>query len=187
MTFTSLGDEFPAAARELSDAAFRTHIEALCWSAARLLDLLLPKREVRRFAETADPETAVEELISKGWWQDCGDAGYFIGCRFREWQQERVVVEKRRAANALRKRRQRLHAVGDHSLCTDRCPHVMSRRDGTRDETRDSGRVGKGREVTTDLEEKEQEYGEDDLEHGLMCACDTCATERDFYAQGAGR
>ena len=96
MTWVKLGDEYPVAARTLSDAAFRTHTEALCWSASRLLDLQIPKHELRRFAETADPDTAVEELVNAAWWQDCGDAGWYVGCRFAEWQLERAVVEHRR-------------------------------------------------------------------------------------------
>ena len=112
MTFTKLGDEFPAEARTLSDAAFRTHIEALCWSSSRLLDLLIPKHEVRRFAETADPFTAVEELVSAGWWQDGGDAGWYIGCRFSEWQWDRAHVEHRREQVAEAQRRRRAHNGG---------------------------------------------------------------------------
>ena len=73
MTWTKLGEEFSDAARDLSDAAFRTHIEALMWSNRRGLDLQVPKRDLKRFAETDDPDTAVKALVAAGWWQDCGD------------------------------------------------------------------------------------------------------------------
>ena len=79
--WTKLGDEWSAEARDLSDAAYRTHVDALCWSNERLLDLRIPRRDLRRFAETADPDAAVKELIAAGWWRDDGD-GWFIGLRF---------------------------------------------------------------------------------------------------------
>ena len=172
MTWTKIGDEFPAAARNLSDAAFRTHMESLCWSNSRLLDLMIPKHEVRRFAETADPATAVEELVAKGWWQDCGDAGYNIGCRFADWQLDRAVIEKRKADAALRRRRSRLHGADDHSLCENCAAAMRDRtrdetrdktrdetRDKTRDKTRDPGRVGSGTGRDQLRPREEQEAG----------------------------
>jgi hypothetical protein len=147
MTWTKLGDEFPAEARELTDAELRTHVEALCWSSLRLLDLRIPKRDVRRFAESPAAPEAVEGLTAKGWWKDLGDE-WDISLKFAEWQEERVVVDKRREDAAARKRRSRLHRAGDHSLCIPggTCPHVTrdSTRDSTRDGTRRRGRVGSG-------------------------------------------
>lgn len=122
MTWSKFGEEFGDAARELSDAAFRTHVEAIMWSNRRLQDLIIKRPDVRRFAETADPGTAIAELVESGWWQDCGEIGWYIGCRFAEWQLESAVVEARRDQAAVRQRRHRLHAAGDHSLCTDKCP-----------------------------------------------------------------
>lgn len=121
MTWTKLGDEFPAEARDLTDAEYRTHVDALGWSNFRLLDLAIPKRDLLRFAETADPEQAAKGLVSKGWWADAGDA-WMIGMIHPEWQLERSVVLKRRELAALRQRRSRLHRAGDHSLClADHC------------------------------------------------------------------
>ena len=146
MTWTKLGDEFGPEARDLTDAEFRTHVEALCWSSWRLLDLHVPKRDVPRFAESQDAGGAVEGLAVKGWWQDRGDVWY-IGVRFAEWQLEREEIERKRADGRLRKRRQRAHEADDHSLCLPgRCPHVT--RDGVRDGTRLSG---SGRDGTTSL------------------------------------
>lgn len=131
MTWTKLGDEFSDEARDLTDAEFRTHVEALCWSNRRLLDLYVTRRDVRRFAETDDPAAAVSGLVAKGWWQPDGD-GWYIGEHFADWQLERKVVEQRRDAAALRQRRSRRHRAGDHSLCLPaNCPHV------TRDRTSD--------------------------------------------------
>lgn len=118
MTWTKLGDEFLDSAYDLSDAAFRLHVEALMYSNRRLLDLVVPKREVRRFAGTDNVDAATAELADAGWWQDANDS-WWIGCRFSHWQQDRVQVENKRKGWAERQRRQRRHRLGDHSLCID--------------------------------------------------------------------
>lgn len=159
MTWTKLGDEYPAAARELTDAEFRTHVEALCWSAFRLLDLRIPKAEVRRFAESPDAEGAVKGLAVKGWWEDLGDSWY-IGGRFAEWQIERVVAEKRRNDDALRQRRRRMHKAGDHSLClVGNCAAVT--RDDMRDVTRAHGRDGTGPTVPSVPKGQDPDQGQE--------------------------
>lgn len=144
MTWTKLGDEFGREAWYLSDAAWRLHVEALMWSNAHLLDLVVSKDDVRRFGKNDDPLT-ISELVDEGWWQDVGHA-WFVGCKFADWQEDKVVVERRRDDAAERKRRNRLHQAGDHSRCTDKCPNVT--RDETRDGTRSpgSGRDGTGRD-----------------------------------------
>jgi len=142
MTWTKLGDEFSAEASDLTDAEHRTHVDALGWSNRRLLDLRIPKRDVRRFAESPDSEQAVDGLVSKGWWTDNGD-DWFIGVFHPEWQLERTVVLKRREAAALRQRRSRMHRAGDHSLClAEHCPYVT--RDIERDSTGDIPRDSQG-------------------------------------------
>jgi hypothetical protein len=169
VTWTKLGDEFPAAARELTDAEFRTHAEALCWSSMRLLDLRIPKADVRRFAESPDAELAVKGLAAKGWWADCGDT-WDIGMHFPEWQQDRAQVEHRRAYLAEAQRRSKRHRAGDHSLCLPgKCPlappstvdststpSVVSTVDSTGTSTRDPGRVGSGATHPPDPEKQDQ-------------------------------
>jgi hypothetical protein len=141
VTWTKLGDEYGIEARDLTDAEFRTHTEALVWSNYRLLDLHIPKRDVMRFAESAAAADAVEGLAVKGWWEDRGDSWY-IGLRFADWQEERADHERRQAAAALRAKRYRKHRLGDHSLCTPRrCREAKAvTRDATHDATRDSMR-----------------------------------------------
>jgi hypothetical protein len=117
VTWTKLGDEFAGETARLSDAAFRTHVEALIWSNHRLLDLMIPQRDVRRLAETLDMDEAVKELIESGWWEERGDA-YWIGCRFPHWQQDKVQIDHRRAMWAEDQRRSRRHRLDDHSLCS---------------------------------------------------------------------
>lgn len=160
MTWTKLGDEFSDETRDLTDAEVRTHLDALIWSNRRGLDLHIPKRDLRRFAESPAAGDAVTGLAVKGWWEDRGDSWY-IGVRFPEWQLERAVIDKRRDAAALRKRRQRLHEAGDHSLCIPggTCPHVT--RDETRDKTRDPGRVGSGTTYPPDPLKEDQGQGQE--------------------------
>ena len=108
MTWTKLGDEFSDEARDLSDAAYRTHVDALCWSNRRQLDLVIPKRDLRRFGETGDPDTAAKELVHGGWWEAHGDA-WWIGLRFADWQIESAVVVRKREQSATTTRRSRMH------------------------------------------------------------------------------
>jgi hypothetical protein len=117
MTWTRLGDEFGPETRDLTDAEFRLHVEALLWSNYRLLDLVIPKRDLKRFAETDDFDSAAKGLVAAGWWKDRGEEWY-VGCRFPEWQfsSEEVAADRDRAA--LRMKRLRWHRKNDHSLCT---------------------------------------------------------------------
>jgi len=149
--WTKLGDEFGDATWNLSDAAFRTHVEALMWSNRLGLDLMIPKRHFRKFTFSPDAEEAGDELCQAGWWKDAGDF-WDISARFPGWQIESEVVESRRATAALRQRRHRLHKAGNHSLClAQNCPDVTRAvtRDKTSDATRDPGRVGSGRGKTS--------------------------------------
>jgi hypothetical protein len=180
MPWTKIGDELPDEARELSDAAFRTHIEALCWSNRRLLDLAINKRDLKRFAETPHPERAAEELVDMGWWQDTGDA-WWIGCRFADWQVDRVVIEHRRQLSATTTRRNRLHKAGDHSMCSpQRCDAARDRsRDESQPESRDlspgTGRDGTGNDHNGSLEGEQN-----------TIACERCSSTPSRF-DSAGR
>lgn len=93
MTWTKLSDDFADDCWTLSDAALRLHVEGLCWSNRKLLDLRIPKDDLRRFKR---PE-AVQELINVGWWSDDGDA-YFIR-HHGQYQRSREAVVKQQEAN----------------------------------------------------------------------------------------
>lgn len=110
---TRLGPNFSydAAIAGLSDAAFRTHVEALQWSNERLLDLVLPKHHLRRFAETDDLDAAAAELVAVGWWDDRGDAWY-LAYGGAEQSRDRARAEGRRAQNAEAQRRRRRRMAG---------------------------------------------------------------------------
>lgn len=128
------GDEFIDDAADLSDAAVRTHMDALHWSARRGLDLRVPKRDQRRFAFSPNADQAVSELVNVGWWVDEGDRWYLA---YRpEWQLSREQVQRRRYQNAQAQERRRRHARSDHSLCIPgRCQSAADTADDTSDES----------------------------------------------------
>lgn len=71
MTWTKLGTEFwdDCAHAALSDAAVRTHGEAVGWIyRVESLDLGIPKQLVRRFAGSPCYESAVADLVAAGFW-----------------------------------------------------------------------------------------------------------------------
>jgi len=141
-----LTDDFPArcAAAGLSDAAVRTHIDALCSIMAREKGPVLTARELRRFLESEDTDRAVAELLAAGWWVREGSDGTVRVVENMADQPEPEVIAKRREATADRKRRERLRRAG---LDVDpETGEIVSRRDVPRDGTRDPGRDGAGRE-----------------------------------------
>lgn len=70
MTWTKLSDDFTDDCWQLSDAAFRLHVDGLVWSNRKLLDLRLSKDDIVRWAKHP---VAAEELVAAGWWTDEGD------------------------------------------------------------------------------------------------------------------
>ncbi|MBD3946473.1 hypothetical protein [Nocardioides ganghwensis] len=70
MTWAKLSDDFGDACADLSDAAFRTHVEGLLWAMRRETGGDLSPRDIRRFVETADPASAIAELVAAGFWQE---------------------------------------------------------------------------------------------------------------------
>lgn len=142
MSWTKLGDEFADDADRLglTDAAVRTHVDALMWSNRRLLDLRIPKRDLARFAFSPDAEAAAKDLEAAGWWLDEGET--WLLAYHPEWQQTREQVEAQRADMRERQERSRRHRAGDHSMCIRGryCPDGAVTRSVTRDVTRDNTR-----------------------------------------------
>ncbi|WP_286344440.1 hypothetical protein [Frondihabitans sucicola] len=94
VTWTKLSDDFGDDNWSLSDAAFRLHTEALIWSNRKLLDMVIPKEDVARFAKR--PE-AVEELLEAGWWEDDGDT--YAVVHHATYQRLKEDVLKQQRAN----------------------------------------------------------------------------------------
>lgn len=94
MTWTKLSDDFTDDTWNLSDAAFRLHLEGLVWSNRKLLDLRIPKAEVRRFGK--NPEAAAE-LVEHGWWSE--DGGFYLIRHHARYQRSREAVIRQQAVN----------------------------------------------------------------------------------------
>lgn len=162
MTWVKTGDEFCDDAADLTDAAVRTHMDALHWSARRLLDLHIPKRDQRRFAFSPDADAGIEELVGRGWWVDEGTT-WFVAYH-ADWQWSREQVTRRRESNAQAQERGRRHKRGDHSLCLpDRCPSAADTTADTADDTNADhaadpvglGWVGDGTTKSSPMEQQE--------------------------------
>lgn len=106
MPFVKLSDDYSDDCWTLSDAAFRLHTEALVWSGRKLLDCVIPKDDLRRFAK--HPEAA-EELVAVGWWSQT--AKTYIIRHHAGYQRTKADVLKLQARNIATVRR----AVGHRS------------------------------------------------------------------------
>ena len=95
MTWTKLSDDFADDCWTLSDAAFRLHVEGLCWSNRKLLDLHLPTDDLRRFARNPD---AVQELLAGGWWAADGDT--YVIRHHAAYQRTRQAVLTQQEVNS---------------------------------------------------------------------------------------
>jgi hypothetical protein len=97
MTWTKLSDDFSDDCWELSDAAWRLHVEGLLWSNRKLLELWLDKAEMRLWAK--HPEAA-EELVARGWWEDHGN-GYVIihHSRYQRPRSQVIRMQERNREN----------------------------------------------------------------------------------------
>ena len=105
MVWLKLSDDFPDGTIRLSDSAFRTHIEGLCWAMRRETGGHLVRRDLRRFAETESPEEAASELVRLGHWVERSDGWQIV--HHMEHQIEPDVIRKRRENDAERQRRYR--------------------------------------------------------------------------------
>jgi len=105
VTWTKLSDDYSDDCRELSDAAFRTHTEALIWIMRRETGGYIDANEIRRFAESPHASVAVDELVATGWWS-IERQGYRVH-HHMEHQPEPDLIARRRAATADRVKRHR--------------------------------------------------------------------------------
>ncbi|HEY1838607.1 MAG TPA: hypothetical protein VGG53_00025 [Mycobacterium sp.] len=142
MTWTKLSDDFSDDCWQLSDAAWRLHVEGLLWSNRKLLDLRLSKDEMRLWAKHP---AAAEELVAVGWWRDEGE--HYVIVHHALYQRTREVALK------LQERNQRNGARGGRPPKIPRerfAPHETQV--GTQMETDvETQRVGSGR-VRTGLD-----------------------------------
>lgn len=140
MTWTKLGDEFGDECADLSDAAFRTHVEGLIWTMRRETGGFIVSKDVKRFSESPHAEAAIAELVATGWWS-IERQGYRIN-HHMEHQPEPQLIARRRELTNERVRKHRLKKAG---LSTSNPVSERVTRDGT-------GRDGSGK-TTTQQEE----------------------------------
>ena len=109
MTWTKTGVEFAneCANDGLSDAAYRTHHEAIIWVySVEQMSLRIPKRLVRRFAGSENYADACLELVSVGYWRD-HSAEWEIVHHAAVIRQSIFVQRSHREGERLKKQRQR--------------------------------------------------------------------------------
>ena len=107
MVWAKLDDAYGDECAVLSDAAFRTHTEGLGWTMRRVTEGRITMRDLRRFAETDDPDKAVAELVEHGWWEDHSSGDGWMILHDMPCQRTREQIEADRAATAERQRRWR--------------------------------------------------------------------------------
>lgn len=112
MTWTKLGAEFNSecALAGLSDAAYRTHSEAIGWLyEVEETSCRIPKRLFQRFAGSEDAEAAVGELTAAGFWKDAGAVWVVLHHAGVVRQSIAAQQDKRsRDAKAQRRRRRKV-------------------------------------------------------------------------------
>lgn len=110
MSWLKKSDDFAVDCVDLSDAAYRTHDEALLYVMQHETGGRFRKRALYWFAGTADPESAAAELVAAGFWKDHGSE--FEVVHHIEHQPEPDVLASRRARNAARVRKHRRKKAG---------------------------------------------------------------------------
>jgi len=113
MTWAKYGVEFfdQCAEASLSDAAVRTHAEALHWLfQIEHMDMRIKKHLVRRFAGSADWERAAKDLIAAEFWRDEGDA-YVVEHHGDVFRQSLAAQLSKRETERERQRKKRAGAA----------------------------------------------------------------------------
>jgi hypothetical protein len=122
MTWTKLDDRAldDPRALELSRTARLLHIEALVASNGIGLDGRISRPLLRRITDEPDPAAVARELVAAGLWRADGEGWQLLW--LLDDQPTAAEVAERREYEREKKRRQRRHALGDHSLCPGDCP-----------------------------------------------------------------
>jgi hypothetical protein len=132
----------------LSDAAFRLMMNALAWSVANRTDGVIHLEDLE-LIPNAEPWYA-NELVTAGLWNRSGDR--WVMGEFEDTQltaRELEVLDNLRVTDRMKKRRQRAHKNGDHSLCRpDTCARVPGTFPGTGED-----RTETGQDRTTEVQE----------------------------------
>lgn len=112
MPFLLIDETFPENPKidELSDAAFRLHVTALCYAARNLTDGHITKSALKRCTKGARTSARrAHELTQSGCWEvhPDGDEHGWIIHDYLDWNRSRENILEQRKANAERQRRWR--------------------------------------------------------------------------------
>lgn len=158
LMWMKLSDDFYKDCRraKLTDAAFRVHVEMLCFAMDDENGGAITWDDITSISRAQNIPTAVEQLVAVEFWARTGDETWQI-IHQMEHQPDVEVLTKRREQAAERQRKKRRKAIGLDSEGT------LSRRDSPRDEVRDdprdpgrgwSGRYGESQETNPALEQE---------------------------------
>ena len=168
MTWLKLSDDFgdACATVALSDAAFRTHVDGLLWCMRRETGGDLSDIHIRRCVETADPTTAIAELLAVGFWQRT-DNGYRVVHGMDVQIPPDVIARKRENDNERQSRKRRR----DAGLPPDDVSRRESRRESRRDDPRDPGldRTGLDRPGNSNHSPREGDLGQNRPTENGIC------------------
>lgn len=99
MSWVKLDDRFPEHRKveDLSDAAFRLHVTALCWTASKEKDGMVPRKAARKMGTP----TRISELLDAGLWVELEDGEYEIH-DYLDYNPSHDQLEAKRAAARAR-------------------------------------------------------------------------------------
>lgn len=122
----------PAWIREGGAYAQALHLGALAYSDAQGLDGVIPADLIPRLAFACPPELAGQSakmLVEFGFWSE-NVPGHYVINNYERTNFTKAQADAFRDREAAKKRRQRLHSAGDHSLCTNPkwCPSLKDTR-----------------------------------------------------------
>jgi hypothetical protein len=91
MPWTKLSDDYSDDLYTFSHAAFRLHTEAIIWSNRKLLDMRVPKADLRRFATD---ESGLTEILERGFWKAEGDVYVIVHHAGYQRKAEKVINQQ---------------------------------------------------------------------------------------------
>jgi hypothetical protein len=120
MTWVKLDDQFPINRKvgALPDAAFRLHVEAICWCARNRTNGVVSREDLPQVTRIGKPARLVAMLVQRGLWHEPNHSCPSTGCAQggkNEWvihdylayNPSKDQVERERSQNAERQRRWR--------------------------------------------------------------------------------
>lgn len=172
VTWTKFGAEYfdQCADAGLTDAAFRTHSEAIGWlyriNRDDVKDLSIPDRAIRKFATSDDYEPAVAQLVRVGFWRDEGS--HYVLVHHADVVKSSLVAQRAkldRDRKAQQNRRARAGKEGkdDANVSADVSDGVSGDADSQSASTSTTGKSDLTSKDLTDVEGKSSQLDEKPL------------------------